>query len=190
MPRCWVCRSRRSASLGFLGLLAAALARGEWARLSQADARALGVLLQRLPALHPGGRDRGGLPVVPRDRRDHDRDRRPGAPAPPPRRGGRVYSSISSRPCLNARCADQAVAASHDGAHSSRQCRLAGELPRSLDWCGRAQVAGARRVRRQVKDPERGHDVGVDSGMQEALEPRAALVDHTGDGSARRSSRP
>ena len=67
---------------GFLALLVLALARGEWGPAEPGHARARGVLLRRLPALRPGERARRDLPVVPRDRRDHDRDRRPGAPAP------------------------------------------------------------------------------------------------------------
>ena len=69
--------------VGFLGLLLAALARGEWARLSQATLALTAVRLRRLPALHPARRHRRDLRVVPRDRRAHDRDRRPGAAAPP-----------------------------------------------------------------------------------------------------------
>ena len=102
MPRCSACRSRGSASLGFLGLLAAALAPRRVGADEPGHARALGVPLQRLPALHPGGRDRGDLPVVPRDRRHHDRDRRLGAPAPSPRRGGRAYSAATNAPASEA----------------------------------------------------------------------------------------
>ena len=88
--------------LGFLGLLAAALAPRRVGADDPGHARALGVLLQRLPALHPGGRDRGDLPVVPRDRRHHDRDRRFGAPAPSPRRGGRAYAAATNAPASQA----------------------------------------------------------------------------------------
>ena len=71
---------------GFLGLLVTALARGEWARLSQATLALTALGFSDLPSLHPARRHRRDLPVVPRDRSAHARDRRSGAPPPAARR--------------------------------------------------------------------------------------------------------
>ncbi len=70
---------------GFLVLLIAALARGEWARLDNATVALVGVPLRRLPAGGADRRDRRDLPVVRRHRCADDRARRTGAR--PPRTG-------------------------------------------------------------------------------------------------------